>query len=505
MKTSCTNFIFPIFLFFFSTIYCQDTLTIDYPTKEITGLDSLNIREKGDLFYIRLNNLNTRLYDVKITSKDSTINYKSLPENIFNNLYIDDLTKLIVNIPPIGQIISIIETASETEPIATENMKESNSLSSYNKVLSYLAEIIPDIKQSEPTSTLTPEIKRKLAMLIKVQLDEIIKEHKKLLSANNKRIQSLKKEINNFGLDLINLKAYSKLLTPNTKFINPKLSPKQLKKDIIDFRDSISAISNSINTGHLEYIANITPILSSLQSTDSLKLVQDAIKEVERVQLEGLGKMDGVVNNDSYEKALIFLVDMANNESNYFQSFPMQISGDVTSIIVKVIPKDTALNLFEYETNLKFPIKKKKKFWTLSIGTYLSTIYDEGYSVVPESSNSFIIKNEDPNKLDFGANALITFGKIKENADFNWHYGLGAGVSIINNIKPRLMLSTGIAWGKKEKISINGGLVLGSREQLSKGFSDGQQIDFQPDKIMVSSPKVGVFISANYSIFSKSF
>ena len=208
-----------------------------------------------------------------------------------------------------------------------------------------------------------------------------------------------------------------------------------------------------------------------------IKTAYQSLSEVIKSAREKIG-------GEKIKQMLITLGNIIRNKGYKYKSFPIQLNGDQTKLVVKMVPKDSNMGLQSYTYGpIKFP---RYKYNTVGVGTsfYISGLYDEVYSsittindttitIMGEESTivdtTFNISKEDFSKLELGMFANFNFWK-----DFGtrneWSVGItiGPGVSFTQTIRPRLLGGLSIGYGKRNRIVAGVGGIAGYVDKLSK-------------------------------------
>jgi hypothetical protein len=79
-----------------------------------------------------------------------------------------------------------------------------------------------------------------------------------------------------------------------------------------------------------------------------------------------------------------------------------------------------------------------------------------------------------------------------------WQIGAGPGVTITDKVRARLMIGTGLAFGRNHTVLIDAGYIAGYTEQLSAIYQNNLNPAVAPGSVTVSKLSSGFYFSLAY-------
>ena len=457
------------------------TLRINFSSTEVTGKDEIENLNPGDLFYVAIDSINLNLYKVLINKTDSTVVKPDSAGNLFANFDLESLTTLASSFSPIGGLIGAFVSRGNDKILVHEGDIQD---------LAVTKETPEAIDKEDAVSNVIETIEEAYVAFGEQlsELHELKKEYRKLV--NTYTVSLLR-----YGMSLSNKEARK---TPWAKLPDYGNIVDDFDKIYKDLTDLITANNNTFT----EYTTQILPYSSVIYGVDSLRKSHEQIITYYEAQTKKLAEIEAKLDSSTYLPLLKSWIIGTNNSSNKFTSLPIQYSDQLNKLSIEIVPRNAEDRLQDYRTTLVFPSKEKEYFWGVSTGFYASSMTDEGYSLrseISESDTLFSIVEEDPGSFELGVNAMFRYGRRFFCADsFGWHLGFGPGLSISESIRSRLMLGGGIYGGKKQKILLDAGIILGSVDRLSNLYREGDPLSEQPDRLTVSKTTVGAYVSLSY-------
>jgi hypothetical protein len=238
----------------------------------------------------------------------------------------------------------------------------------------------------------------------------------------------------------------------------------------------------------------------------SVQLTQEKEK-VDKVysSLESeIRKAKGLVSNETVEKSLVSVMHLY--QTSTFTSLPIQFTGEEAEIKMSFIPKDSASNLQTYYLS---PIKfgRSPWYWAVGPGMYYSEHRNErvGFETkqVNDSTQNFKVLKEDPLNGEIGVSAIFHVGyKLPILNEFiGIHGSVGTGVSLSEEIKARMLYGGGIAFGKKNHLTLNIGWATGYVDRVSSSFAEveyGTKLFIEKPSVLVKKLSTEVFYNVGY-------
>lgn len=73
MKTQKTHILTLVAMMIAQLCFSQETIKLDFKTKEITVGKKMNYIQPGDRYFLQVDNINMNLYNISLNKKDSII------------------------------------------------------------------------------------------------------------------------------------------------------------------------------------------------------------------------------------------------------------------------------------------------------------------------------------------------------------------------------------------------------------------------------------------------
>lgn len=529
------------------------TLTIDFESKKITGKDSLENLKKGDLYQIKVNNINMNRYNVLIDKKDSIIvsniefptfdmiglgaitdiigslsnrafsqKSSSFEEQLINlnqttfskqkieNLKLSqekwihqdpDFKKIVLGNPNLKQIMTennFFQSNGENFVLDTADLEKISKL--FQKEIDSLKAEEESIKSELEKINKQLDLKEQTRAKIRVQIDFSKSETKSRMDV----VKDITLEINNStipGFELMALYYQESNTDIPKKSILGSFQPPSLeslldtlfsqRKRLQDNKESIFQISN-------EYDDFKRKINSDLFKTDSEIRKADSVFIKEIATSKAL--IDSIltkISNSVVSKFISTIIDLDNNKDRKYTSLPIQHNGDIGKLSITIAPKKPEYGP-SYSTEIKFP--QKKSFYVgIGMSFYYAWFKDETYSVEATTSDStkYQIKNENIRRGELGLATLIHFGwQFCDNFSFN--FVTGPALSITNPVKPRIALGAGFSYGERSRVSLNVLYMGGFVNRKSVVYNEKIDYDIRPENVTVSKLSGSFGISLGY-------
>ena len=419
----------------------------------------------GDFFRLRIENVNTYLYDVSVVNED-IYRDQELPESLLELVDFGGLKSALSNLNSVSEVVRTFVPESETSglrPTDLENVKTPDELASY-------------LKRTEGRYAIFYE-----------ELGRIHQDAGVLFTAAvdmQRRMSTLQIEAS---------EAY-----PTEEEVASALQSFKEVKGRAETQESI--LQN--------YYQNFTAITEGLKSVISkdtdLKASVASIKNTH----EGLIKANRVLSEqfsaESYSEFTAAMLAISNNLGRSYTTLPLQRYGDVNELVITLKPRDKNTKLSGYTTTLRIP-DIEKSFWGVSSGFYLTDNPERNLSIVERFENGearYDFIEEDTASPELGINAMIRYGRrfgdVLDTPAF-WHLGFGAGLSIDQKFKPRLMAGGGFAFGRSNKVLIDVGAIHMYYDTLSKAYTMEGNATL-PENFLVNTTKVQPYFSIGYLI-----
>jgi hypothetical protein len=463
------------FILLNSNCYSQKIteIKIDFSNKTIN--DSVFLEKKikeGNFYRLVIDNINLNLFRVQVNYSD-TIYSKPLKTPTFDGLGLDAITKAISGLSDLST--SVTETKND-----------------FNKSMGTLDAQMQAFHKLVEGDTSGYE---KLKVRIYQENGNLNKIYNTVTDISS-RIDTLKLSVYRFKLNSLKLEKSEKHFNLE-KALKESLD---IQKCIIQSKANSNELKNTFNSDYEKYSEDI-------RKKEDIKKAVSALNDAYDKLITVLDKTILEFNADNINKLLSQVVFMNNNSNNIYKSVPMQFNGEQAILEYKIIPRDENYLLQSYSAKILFPRRRPDSF-SVGLSFYGSTLYDEAYSsngtiTVGTTKNDtlYSVIKEDVTKYEIGIVTLFRirignrFGKL-EKLDF--HLNFGPGISISNNVKPRLLFGTGFSHGKRHRFAVDFGGIAGYVDRLSKAIILGKEYIPKPDNITVPKLELGAYLSLGY-------
>ncbi len=223
------------------------------------------------------------------------------------------------------------------------------------------------------------------------------------------------------------------------------------------------------------------------------------------------------VNAENSYKLLRSLIYRENNSGNNYTSLPFRLFGDIGTLDINIVPRDSNAPLQEYSTVIKFPdLINRSPVFGINTSFYFSGLHEETFSIITsqklvpryDSAGSFL-KNDTLNNYkvvqnnsgdnEIGIQALLSIG-WKLTYNFGLNIMFGPSININTKVRPRISAGAGIFYGKRNIITASGGWIGGNVDVLNEGIdlnSEGYSI--KPEQLTNSKFRTSWFFSLGYT------
>ncbi len=462
------------FLFMGYTTFGQTqevVITFDPEKKDcIIDRASYNKLKDKDFFVLKIENLNTYLYDVEIGNTDIDTSEK-LPSSLIPFFDISGLSGVVTNLNSVSSIVKSLPKDSLT-------FMEENFLQDKGK-LSNISEIEKRIKSHETyVATVFKSLFDKQEEINTIYVNAQDVQNKFLLIEKPKGEASI--NVNSSGI-LQNFKdVKSGLLELYKEFIENKAN----------YEGLIAANSKTIETA-----GNETINTRAKQVTTIYTALTTAITETQ-----------ALVTAEKYTTLSQGLMALENHKNFEYVSLPIQRYQEINEVTLTIKPRGENDRLNTYTTTLRIP-DYEKSFWGVSTGFYVAKNLEQSFSVEERLLDDGVTKvydlvAEDQSKEELGVNTMVRYGfnigGIKLPKLF-WQFGFGGGITINEKIKPRLFAGTGLAYGEKNKVVLDFGGIYMFYDKLSNVY-DRAGNETQPTDFMVGATQLRGYVSLGYVI-----
>lgn len=441
----------------------EHTIVIDFNTKQISELpEGIKV---GEYYQIHIKNINMNVWNINYSSKD-TLTIKPLSTPTFEDITITNLSTLI------GSFNSFVSTQSFS--IGELNRAEKRVISNAGGDVTNTCDEFANQLAYSPAEALG---------LFTIVFENVKKKYDDF----------------RFNVQLYELKLLEDLPVEQTAYHYES----SLRK-VEEIKESLASTEEVVNEIRKVYdsVVNIPVNRKCLNKNKDLQTLHSKNLEIYNkfqakiVEFRDQLKADKILT-------LIKNVHFLKNGDNEYKSLPIQFNGEKAEVSLKFSPKKPEYNRQKYDMNFQFPKTNTDNYWSIGASIFASTLSDERFSVVGQKVNDsttvYNVIREKEDDLEFGISSMLRFGKKfdgKEN--IGYHGSFGVGVNIGENIRPRLLLGTGISVGKKHSISIDIGLIAGYTDDQSNAIDLETTYDIKPEETTVTKLNFGGFISLGY-------
>ncbi len=432
-------------------------ICIDFKNKKIGQLPQK--MNQGDFYQLRIENINQNRWKVALTSKDSILDTsKSLPK--FGDVKLDAITQLVGSLQDITS--STLAVQEEVKTIFQEgsllDLKKSAIISPHDRV----GELLNQEKKT---------------------LENYLKAQKDLLGA----IDQIKFDI---GIKQLAGVDQNGQVTSSVDFSD-------VLKKIIELRKKVDALYLKIKKAQERYEAMSKKERPIIVKHPDLKKADETLKKSYSQFLTTTLKIKEDINAD---KAIALLKSalFVRNKKEPYLSMPIQFNGDQAEVKVNFTPRKEEFNLDAYEMSFRFPTQKHF-YWSVGASFYLANLSDERFSS-RDSSGVFRLVAEENQGFEIGTASLLRFGykNVLGIQDVGFHGSLGVGVSIAENIRPRILTGVGFAFGKKHSFTVDFGGIVGFVSRKSNAFEVNETFASKPENVTITQLAVGGFVALGY-------
>ncbi len=477
MKTDPTTLLIIALIFWEVTFGQQETLSpAKDPITEIVidlndeqgvapaEIEKYNALKRGDFFRLRIDNVNTYLYEINVSTEDVDRTVP-LPESLLDLVNFGGLKSSLGNLnSPSGIVKKFVALESNT------NVQRFNTEDqSIDDLKEYFAVMGSDYKLA------SHEIEKRY-----IQIDALFV-----------RAEDFQNTMTSVHRDLLGP-------TPSKDDIKALLdSFEETKSEILD-------IKAELVQKNIQFLTVIETNKEALSKNKELKASAAEIKKVHESLVKASDDLMAQLSSKNYAQFSAVLIGILNNLDFSYTTLPIQRYGDATELVITLKPRDKNAKLSGYSTVLRMP-DIEKSFWGVSSGFYVTGNPERAYSLVERVENGqtfYDFLREDTAKAELGINTLIRYGRrlgeVLDTPTF-WHFGFGAGLSIDQKFKPRLMAGTGLAWGGNNKLFVDVGAIHMYYDTISKAY-DLKGNTVLPEDFLVNATKLQGYFSLGYLI-----
>jgi hypothetical protein len=488
------------FLNSFSLAFSQEihTIRLDFEKNCFypEDINALNTLKKGDLYQLKVENINMNLYKVVFNKKD-TIIVSNLTFPTFDLVSLGGITDLLAKIN--FETLSTISLPSTILSVDIQN--KINNQGQYLLTDSEFDYLMSELKSKNLLNSNNLKViiksrilKDKDELIIKSQ---VAKNYKQDIDSLSLTIQ--KKIFSYLVLDK-NMPYYN-LLSGNIDFDNVLLSAESI-------RARLKILSEEIKKEQSNYTKFISAdnIKKFISEDNELREADKALMETFTKLISDVDKLYESINSEKVASWIKELIFKENNSSSTYTSLPQQLNGDQTKLNIQFVPIKEEYALPFYQTEIQFP--QRKRFYVgVGMSFYYTGFKNESYSteatILNDSTTNYQIVDEKHKKGELGLTTLIHFGwkpcYYDKNKDwFAVNLVMGPALSITKAIRPRVVVGGGLAFGRKNMLTINGLFTGGYVDKKSEVYRTKTVYNNKPENITVSKLEGAVGISLGY-------
>ncbi len=436
--------------------------------------------KRGDFFKIKIDGVNTYLFDVLINNEDKSTSEK-LPSNILSLLDFGGLASSLTNLNSVSNIIKTLPEVKEVDSFQDMMIIEINNimLALNSGVMSATSQTLPEVLTS---------------------MNTLYQNKYKVVKKKRTEIDSLLFKIQDYQASVLTIERNLIYIVPNNNEISNSLDKfKALKTDIQKNKTIINEFESLLLA-----IPKVKVFEKELKDNKDYSLNFEKLKNISENLKKANDELEKLLSIENYTKISSLLMSIANNNSYSYTSLPIQHFEDLNKIEITIKPRDKTAQLSSYKTILRIP-DYQKTFWGVSTGFYITDNLEENYSIVERIDNGetvYDLIDEDSSSEELGISTMVRYGRNISGNKYNnifWQFGFGAGITINEKIKPRLLIGTGFAFGGKNKFFIDFGSIYIYHDKLSNVYKLEGNLT-QPESFLVNSTSLEGYISLGYLI-----
>lgn len=431
----------------------QAQVVVDLTNGTVKGLDVLENLSKGDPYNVEVKGVNLNLYRVTVEGTD-TATSKAVTFPTFA-------------IPGLAELSAVI---SSIGPLETTVLRGEKRIQATNFIQSGSSDLVV-----WNTIVGTTDKEKAKADSVRIRLSQFAATHDRY----NDSLRVVKTAIDSFLLQLklrsLELRSVKETAPKGVDYMKSVALLEQLRTRILAHQKVVLKSAKDL----ADYSA-LPSVKKVIGENDDIAVYHKTVNE----KVGGLvGKYDAAftaVNTTTMDPILEQLKMLEGNYSFTYCSIGFQYKGGDGKIKVSATPIGTAPNLPSYSTTYRFPLKSKR-YVGVSAAFYVSGLYNQAFSTVTgvdyinqgDTTDGYLIKEEDVTQNEIGAAALFTYGgKFKKCPQLGGHLAVGPAISLAEKVRPRLFIGTGLSVGKEHMVMLNVGYMAGFTERRSVVYPD---------------------------------
>lgn len=440
----------------------NSTVTVDFKTKQIDF--SSKTLNKRDAVQLRVINYNPNLYKLSVVDVDTLDiippNNGTLLSDFLNN---NNLADLVANL---SSVVSIVPALAGGKALVMASGGDKSATPA-------VAEI-----QSGEIDTILQQ---------KRQIDNINQDAEKLLY-NLQRKFRIRTE---------------PFISCTEGEIASEKTITGIEQEMAVLRERLINEQHTIEEQAFSYIKKVSPHYTAIQNDAGLKLNDTLIRGSYARMNTALVAAQSNISLPAQDKLITQLKQLQLSSAGCYTSLPLYLFDDRKKITIEFKPRADSLGLPPYKTTFFLPWVPRQ-IWGVSAGIYTGGLFNETYAMKQNEDSSFsIMKEKRSGKAEFGINALAYTGwnLTKEKCNY-LGIAFGAGMSVADKPKPRILLGASFITGDKNRLMITGGVIGGFVSRLSSAYSTGSKYTANPGTVTRDVIRPGWFLSLNYSFIN---
>lgn len=428
-------------------------------------VDRYNALKQGEFFRLRIENVNTYLYDVSVVNHDIDRTV-ALPENLLKLVDFGGLKSSLSNLNSVSEIVKQFIPYPENSGLRPLHPQEIETAQDLQK---YLARV-----RSEYRSV----------------YDTINQRHGEV-NGLFERAEKFQNTMTTVERDVFG-------------HVPTKEDIKTLLTAFDTEQQKIIAIRERLIGNHTDFSTVVDANRATVANSKELKVSVAEIEKVYTALLKASNTLMAQLSGENYGQFSAVLIGIINNLDFRYTTLPIQRYHDVNELQITLKPRDKNSKLSGYSTVLRIP-DIEKSFWGVSTGFYVTDNPQRNVSIIEREENGqtlYDFLEEDSASVELGINTMVRYGRrigVLCDTPIFWHLGFGAGLSIDQKFKPRLMTGTGLAFGRKNKLFVDFGAINMYYDTLSKAFTEEGNTTL-PEDFLVSATKIQGYLSMGYLI-----
>ncbi|MEO9871801.1 hypothetical protein [Ekhidna sp.] len=458
--------------------------------------DKITIPKKikqGEFYQIEVTGINKNQYRLIVQSSD-TVYSTPLSFPTFGTIDLSTLTSLVSSLP--------VNISSAEDTLEIEKTLEKTALMGFNKGISLKAHFNAiNIEMDPLIKNLLNEIERQKAA------DDI----RKLIET---KITTVKAHTSKFEVDLkiskeaIENKKYdyatyrilrqtgedAKKYEPNVK--NELEAFAEYRSTLNELKTSVDISTKSFN----EFLSEgkIIVFLADPKNLDLKVNVEKAKKALSEASSK-TSKVTSMISADKVEQQLKSMINIYPHDS--YISLPIQLNGEHANVNIRFIPKDSTSALQPYSlSTIRFP--KRKWYWSVGPSIYYANLSNERLGTetitVNDTIQRFTVFKEADLANEIGAAVLLRAGYKIFDSGLGIHASVGTGLSLGDEVLPRMLYGIGFTFGQTHSLSIDIGGISGYVRKVSQNANYSREYVEKPS-LIVNDLQTRFFFGVGYA------